>query len=299
MSKKIKAATIVLLFLALFAAAAVYWHTHSIAVFDPAGTIAAKERNLMVITLLLSVIVVVPVFALTIFIVLKYRESNTKPNKKYSPEWANSRWLELLWWAIPCAIILTLAIITWTSSHALDPFKQINAGKKPLTIQVVAMNWKWLFIYPEQNIATVNYADIPVNTEVDFHITSDAAMNSFWVPQLGGQIYAMAGMDTQLHLSASKTGSYNGLSANISGQGFSGMKFTVQSVSQSDFDQWIDAVRASSSSLSTDTYAKLAMPSQDNPRAAYAPVQTNLYSNIIDKYMSVSNQSTDMHGGMH
>lgn len=299
MSKKIKAAGIVLLFLAMFVAAVLYWRGHNIAVFNPAGTIASKERSLMMITLLLSVIVVVPVFALTIFIVLRYREGNTKPNKKYSPEWANSRWLELLWWAIPCAIILVLAVITWTSSHALDPFKQIDAGKKPLTIQVVAMNWKWLFIYPEQNIATVNYADIPVNTEVDFHITSDAAMNSFWVPQLGGQIYAMAGMDTQLHLSADKAGSYDGSSANISGKGFAGMKFAVQSVSQSDFDQWVDAVRASSSGLSSSEYTKLAMPSQDNPRATYAPVQSNLYSNIIDKYMSVPSQSADMHGGMH
>ncbi len=297
MSKKTKAAIIVLFFLGLLSLAVLYIHSHNIAVFNPKGTIAAQERKLMLITLSLSVIVVVPVFLLTFFIVWKYRASNTKTKKRYEPEYSN-KFLELLWWGIPGAIILILAIITWNSSHTLDPFKPIDTSKQPITIQVVALNWKWLFINPESDIATVNYVDIPVNMPINFHITSDAPMNSFWVPQLAGQIYAMSGMDTQLHIEATSIGSYSGSSANISGDGFAGMKFAVQAVSQQDYAKWVSSIQHSSSKkLTALEYNRLAEPSENNPRANYAGLESDLYNTIIDKYMS--GHAAGGSGGMH
>ena len=183
-------------------------HNNNIAVLNPAGIIAEKEKNLIVIVTLLMFIVVIPVFALTIFIAYTYRESNTKAT--YSPDWDHNRILELLWWGIPCAIIFVLSIFAWQSSHDLDPYKPLNSNTSPITIDVIALDWKWLFIYPQQHIATVNLIEIPLNTPINFIITSDTVMNSFWIPNLGGQIYAMPGMSTQLHLMSDKTGSFYG-----------------------------------------------------------------------------------------
>jgi cytochrome o ubiquinol oxidase subunit II len=287
MSKRTKAALIILFFAGLLGLAIYYVHSHNVPILNPKGTIAAQEKHLMVITLLLSTLVVVPVFAMAIFIVWKYRVGNTKTKKRYEPDWANNRFLETLWWGIPCAIIVVLAIITWNSAHALDPFKPIDTSKKPITIQVVALNWKWLFIYPSENVATVNYIKIPINTPVSFHITSDAPMNSFWVPQLAGQIYAMSGMDTQLHLEASQVGTYNGSSANISGDGFAGMKFQVQAVSAGDYSKWVNSIKQSSDKfLSTSNYEQLARPSENNPHSDYSGVSSDLYDTVINKYMT-------------
>lgn len=282
MSKKIKVAILIALFMGVVLVAGWYVHSHNIAVFNPKGTIAAKERSLMIFTLLLSVIVVLPVFTLTFFIVWRYRATNKKA--KYTPDWDRSRTLEFFWWAIPCAIIFVLAIVTWRSSHELDPFQPIST-KKPLLVQVVALDWKWLFIYPDQHIATVNYMDIPVNTPVTFEITSDAPMNSFWVPQLGGQIYAMSGMTTKLHLQASQMGSYNGSSANISGKGFAGMHFVVNATSAQDYNAWVKQVSNSPKHLSQAGYDKLAQPSENNPHTNYSHVQNELYNGVIAKYM--------------
>lgn len=264
-------------------AAAAFIGSHNIAVFNPKGVIASRERRLMFIAIILGLIVVIPVYIMTIFIALKYREGNRK-KRKYNPDWDHHRGLELTWWGIPSAIIVFLAVLTWTSSHALDPYKPLASTVKPLSIQVIALDWKWLFIYPEQNIASVNFLQMPVNTPVNFDITSDAPMNSFWIPQLGGQIYAMPGMSTQLHLMASQPGSYAGSSANISGNGFAGMTFTAKASTSADFNRWVAQVKKSSKKLSFNEYANLAKPSQNNPLAYYASAASGLYDYTVAKY---------------
>ena len=218
MMNKSKFIAIGLLILGAIAGVALLLHGHTIDVLVPKGTIAKKELDLLVTATLLMLIVVIPVFVLTFTIAWKYRASNTKA--KYTPDWDHNRAIETVWWAIPFVLILILSVITWQSSHELDPFKPLASSKQPITIQVVALQWKWLFIYPEQHIATVNYVQFPVDTPVNFVITSDAPMNSFWIPQLGGQIYAMAGMSTQLHLMATDPGSYNGSSVTPQRTGF-------------------------------------------------------------------------------
>lgn len=274
---------------AILAALVVYLHRHSVAVMSPDGSISRQERNLMFLVLALCAVVVIPVFALTVAIALKYREGNKRP-KKYQPNWDGSRKLELTWWGIPIAIITTLAIVAWFSSYRLDPFKTLASSNPSMEIQVVSLDWKWLFIYPKQNIATVNYARLPVNTPVDFHITSDSVMNSFWIPNLGGQMYSMPGMDTQLNLVANKAGNYYGSSANISGQGFAGMHFTAAATSKADFDSWVKSVKQSTYNLDFATYQNLAKPSQNTPVTYYASTAPGLFDYVVDKYMMPASQ---------
>jgi cytochrome o ubiquinol oxidase subunit 2 len=266
----------------------------NIPVLQPAGVIGKKERNLIYISLLLSVIVVIPVFIMLFSFAWKYRESNTQA--QYSPEFNSSRKLELIWWGVPFAIISILSIITWSSSHDLDPYKSINAAARPLNIQVVALQWKWLFIYPQQNIASVNFLQFPTNTPVNFQITSDAPMNSFWIPQLGGQIYAMPGMSTHLNLMANKAGDYAGKSANISGKGFAGMTFTARASSQKSFNDWVANTYGTNRPLSSQAYDTLTKPSENNPAMYYSSVDQTLYGGVINKYMAPQNNSANYNG---
>jgi cytochrome o ubiquinol oxidase subunit 2 len=287
MSGKRKKYLIVLLILASVAIASVYLSSHDIAVLQPKGIIAQKQLNLLVVSSLLSLIVVVPVFTMLTLISLKYRESNHKTHKiKYTPNWDGNKKIEIIWWVIPFVIIFVLSIITWNSSHDLDPFKPLNSRVKPVRIQVIALQWKWLFIYPEQKVATVNYVQFPVNTPVDFEITSDAPMNSFWIPQLAGQIYAMSGMSTQLHLMADKTGSYIGRSANISGSGFSGMTFSANTTSKEEFNSWVQNSGYNQNHLNLSSYNKLAAPSKNNRQTTYVLDEENIYTNVVEKYTS-------------
>jgi cytochrome o ubiquinol oxidase subunit II len=271
------------LVLALIVSAIGYLHHTNIAVLNPKGPIAQKELNLIIVALLLSLLIVIPVFTLTIVFAWRYREGNTKA--KYSPELDHNRTAETMWWLIPSALILVLAIVAWNSSHELDPYKPLVSNIRPLTIQVVALDWKWLFIYPQQNVASVNFFQFPSQTPINFEITSDAPMNSFWIPQLGGQIYAMPGMSTQLHLLASSDGSYSGSSANISGVGFSGMNFIAKATSKSDFNNWLESIKNSSSQLSLSRYNKLANPSENNPPSYYSAPQYGLFNIIVNRYL--------------
>lgn len=260
----------------------IYLQDSNFQILNPKGTVGLQQRNLIIFASLLSLVVVIPVFAMTFFIAYKYRAGNVKAD--YKPEWDHNKKIETIWWGIPIALILILAIVTWNSSHALDPRKALDSNKKPVTVQVIALQWKWLFIYPEYNVASVNYLQFPEDTPVNFEITADAPMNSFWIPQLGGQIYAMSGMKTKLHLMASEVGDYNGSSANISGEGFAGMKFIARASSQTDFDNWIQSLKYSSDSLNRDTYAALAKPSKDNPPVTYVS-ESGLFDMIMKKYM--------------
>jgi cytochrome o ubiquinol oxidase subunit 2 len=261
-----------------------YLHHTNIPVLEPKGIVGIKERQLILFALALSLLVVIPVFTLLFVFAWRYREGNTKA--KYSPNLKGSRIAETIWWLIPTAIIIVLSVVTWNSSHALDPYKALASTVKPIDVQVVALDWKWLFIYPQQNIASVNLLQFPVGTPIDFNLTSDSVMNSFWIPQLGGQIYAMPGMSTELHLSADQTGDFNGSSANISGDGFSSMNFIARSSTQQAFDAWVQSVKHSTSVLTMATYSKLAAPSEHNDVSYYSSEDHNLYDTIVLKYMS-------------
>ncbi|MBS0628039.1 MAG: ubiquinol oxidase subunit II, partial [Verrucomicrobia bacterium] len=233
----------------------------SLVILDPSGWIASQEKDLMIITSALMLIVVVPVCILTVVIAWKYRSGNTKA--KYTPDWHESTLAEVIWWGVPFVIITVLSILTWKGSHDLDPFKPLDSPKKPIEVQVVALQWKWLFIYPEYHIASVNELHIPENTPIHFCITADAPMNSFWIPKMGGQIYAMPGMKTELNLIADEIGIFRGSSANLSGTGFAGMVFSAISESEEDFQKWTQSSKENI--LDLDTYKALTKPSENNP----------------------------------
>lgn len=251
-------------------------------ILNPKGLIAQQELHLLIIAVLLMLIIVVPVLVLTLVIARRYRAS---ANATYTPDWAHNNWLEAVWWAIPIAIIAVLATITWVSTHKLDPYKPLDVGGKPLKIQVIALQWRWLFIYPEQNIATVNFIEFPANRQVEFDITADAPMNAFQIPQLGSQIYAMAGMQTKLHLIANEPGDYKGRSVSFSGDGFSDMKFIARATSDTEFEQWVASVKNAPNQLSAGSYSQLAKANHDEKRQYFSSVQSNLYHDIIQKYM--------------
>lgn len=292
MSQKFKIVFIAVVTLAAITGTVLYVLHTDIAVLNPQGVIAEKERNLMVFTTLLGMLIVVPVFGLTFAIAWKYREGNKKA--KYTPDWDRNLLAETLWWGIPTIIIAILSIVTWKSSHQLDPFMPLASGNKPLNVQVVALESRWLFIYPDQHIATVNYVQFPEKTPLNFRVTADAPMNSFWIPKLGGQIYAMAGMSTQLHLMASGPGNYIGSSANLSGPQFSGMSFVAKSTTRSDFRHWVNGVKQSSKQLDMDQYHSLVKGRSDNPVAYYSGGEHKLYDKIISKYTGPDNQTHGM-----
>lgn len=281
--RKFTLAAVIALTVGIVAAGLLFFLGNDIAVLSPKGSIAQEQYDLLLFTVLLSLIIIVPVFTLTFYVAWKYREGNKKA--KYNPEWDNSRVIESIWWLVPVALILMLAVITWRSSHQLDPYKALESDKTALTVQVVALEWKWLFIYPQQGIASVNYLQLPVDTPVNFQITSDAPMNSFWIPKLGGQVYAMAGMQTKLHLLATEPGEYPGVSANISGEGFASMRFTARVGSQAEFDDWAQTVRASNAHLDAASYHELARPGTSIAVSDYGSIDPNLYATVINKYM--------------
>jgi cytochrome o ubiquinol oxidase subunit 2 len=253
-------------------------------VLNPKGIIAQSEFRLLVESILLMFIIVIPVLILVIAIGWIYRAKN-KDNAEYKPDWGHSNIIEVVCWTVPCIIIAVLATMTWISTHKLDPYKPIIIkGKKQLTIQVVALDWKWLFIYPKQGIATVNYFYIPVDRPIQLQITSDAPMNSIEIPQLAGQIYAMGGMRTKLHLVANYPGVYKGFSANYSGNGFAGMKFNVHADSEKQFDQWVAKVKRSHKHLNVESYDHLALPTINNPVESYSTVTKGLFMGIINRF---------------
>ncbi|NTG50156.1 ubiquinol oxidase subunit II [Agrobacterium rhizogenes] len=261
----------------------------NLVVMAPSGDIAVQQRDLIVISVVLMLIIIIPVIFLTLFFAWKYRQSNTAA--PYDPEWHHSTRLELVIWSAPLAIIIALGAVTWISTHQLDPYRpldRIAAGKpvaenvKPLTVEVVALDWKWLFFYPDLGIATVNELAAPVDTPINFKITASAVMNSFFVPALAGQIYAMPGMETKLHAVINHPGEYQGLSANYSGAGFSHMRFKFHGFSQADFDQWVEKAKSQGSALGRPEYLALAKPSEREPVRYYNAVDKDLYEAILN-----------------
>ncbi|WP_248924114.1 ubiquinol oxidase subunit II [Paenibacillus hamazuiensis] len=254
----------------------------SMVVLDPKGPIGAQQRDLIYFTMLLCLIVLVPVLLLTAWIVWRFRDK--KDNKApYQPKWAHSTKLELVWWGIPIIIILVLAVTTARYTHALDPAKPIQSSAKPVTIQVTSLDWKWLFQYPDQGIATVNYLVIPEDTPIRFELTSDGPMNSFWIPQLGGMIYTMSGMSTTLYLQADEQGEYMGSGANFTGRDFAKMGFTAKAVAQGDFEKWVKEAKTSGKQLTEEGYLKLALPGTSE-QMTYASIPDGLFKRIVHEY---------------
>lgn len=293
MKLKLKIIVVSLLVVAVAIAFWVLIRNNDFDVLQPAGTIADQQKDLIVIASLLSIIVIVPVFLMTFWIVWKYRVSQSKPGV-YKPNWASSKLAEAVWWGIPIILIFILGIIIWVSSHRLDPYRKLESTKTPLKIQVIAMDWKWLFIYPEQRVASVNFVQIPVDRPINFELTSDAPMTSFWIPKLGGQVYAMSGMSTRLHLEAHTPGDYTGRNANISGEGYAGMTFTVRAGSDSDFSKWASTA-ATQQALTLEGYKELAKPSQNVPPRQYRLGAQDLYDTVVMKYMVPSHDHEEHH----
>ena len=252
-------------------------------VLDPRGPIASAERQILFNSLGIMLAIVIPTILATLGVAYWFRASN--PRARYLPEFNYSGRLEVLVWSIPIMTVLLVGGVAWVGAHDLDPRKPITSTVKPVTVQVVSLDWKWLFIYPEQGIASVNQLTIPVGTPVSFELTSSGVMNSFFVPQLGSQIYTMAGMATRVQLQADHTGKYPGLSAQFSGDGFADMRFTVDAVPAENFVQWVDATRSAGPVLDAQAYVDLAKPSQAVAPFTYRAVAPNLFTGILSSGM--------------
>lgn len=264
----------------------------NLVVFNPKGQIATDERNLIILATGLMLLVVIPVIVMMFAFAYRYRATNKKA--VYTPSWASSHTIEAVVWGFPLIIIVVLSLVTWKTTHSLDPYKPLDSQIQPINVQVVATDWKWLFIYPDLGIASVNELAIPVHTPVNFTITSDAAMTSFFIPALGGQIYAMAGMQTKLHLIADEAGKFRGIAANYNGPGFSDMHFATFASSAQQFEEWVEKVRRAPSPLNHETYQVLARPSIRHPVTYYSSVDSNLFQGIVDKYEGM-NKGKPMH----
>lgn len=254
----------------------------SVPVLDTKGTIANSQRDTLYIAVAVMLLVIVPVFVLLLFISIRYRESNK--TARYMPEWASSNKLEAIWWGVPVIIVTVLSVVIWHTSHSLDPYRPIESSQKPIQVQVISLQWKWLFIYPEYNVAAINMLVIPVNKPVEFTLTSDAPMNSFWIPQLGGQIYTMSGMSTKLHLQADESGRYEGYSANLSGKGHAAMNFKTYSYEETEFNKWKASASKSNESLDHTTYEQLRLPSLNNKVVTYRLDHPSLYDSVVERY---------------
>ena len=259
-------------------------------VMNPSGDIASQQAHLIVVSTLLMLLIIVPVIVLTLLFAWRYRQSNKAA--AYEPDWDHSTQLELVIWGAPLLIIIALGLLTWISTHTLDPYRPLHrldaqrelpSDIKPLTVEVVALDWKWLFIYPEQGIATVNELAAPVDVPIQFKITASTVMNSFYIPALAGQIYAMPGMQTQLHAVINQAGEFEGFSANYSGAGFSGMRFKFHGLSGADFEKWVQTNKTSGSTLGRAEYLKLEQPSERDPVQRFASVAPDLYNAILNR----------------
>lgn len=279
----------------------------TIDVLHPTGDIAREQRDLLYFTLILSAFVVLPVFTLLGIFAYKYREGR---GADYKPELSGNNLLEAIWWGIPILIIIVLAIVTWRTSNSLDPYKKIESHNPTLHVQVVALQWKWLFIYPDYNIATINELPLPVDHPVHFMLAADAPMSAFWIPSLGSQIYSMNGMSSELNLIANKTGEFTGYNTNINGQGYAKMTFNTRVMTPEEFTARTKQIAQSSQSLSLANYEELAKPSLMETPQFYRLGDADLYDKIIDKYMHAMPQgeeyapheessSTTHHGGHH
>ncbi|GAB6843577.1 ubiquinol oxidase subunit II [Methylorubrum rhodinum] len=260
----------------------------NLTVMFPAGDVAVQQRNLVLASTGLMLLIILPVIALTLLFAWRYRASNTQA--RHDPDWDHSTGLEVVIWTAPLMIIIALGALTWISTHTLDPFrplsrlepgKPVPAQTKPLEVQVVALDWKWLFFLPEYGVASVNELAAPVNRPIAFKLTSASVMNSFYIPALAGMIYAMPGMETKLHAVINKPGAYQGLASHYSGSGFSRMTFKFHGLDGDGFDQWVAKLKSEGKELSREAYLELERPSENVPVIHYASYADGLFGSIL------------------
>lgn len=260
-------------------------------VLNPSGDVALQQRDLVIISTILMLLIIIPVMVLTALFAWHYRQSNT--SARYEPDWDHSTHLELIIWAAPLLIIICLGAVTWMATHMLDPFRPLSRTApgqavtqttKPLNVQAVALDWKWLFIYPDYGIATVNEMAAPTGQPIHFRISASSVMNAFYVPALAGMIYAMPGMETQLHAVINKPGTFKGFSANYSGAGFSEMRFQFLGLDKAGFDKWVAGVKASGGDhLGRTEYLELERPSQAVPVKKFPTIDPDLFRLIVNR----------------
>lgn len=251
--------------------------------FNSKGSVGIAQRDLIITCIGLMLFVVVPAIAMTFMFAWKFRASNKAA--KYTPDWSHSTQIEVVVWGIPLIIIAVLAAIVWKSTQQLDPYKPLDLEGDPIRVEVIATDWKWVFVYPDYGIATVNELAFPQDRQVAFSITSNSTMNTFFIPQLGGQVYAMAGMRTKLHLIANEEGDYRGMSGNFSGPGFSDMHFTAHAKTEKDFERWVMQVRSSPMTLDFNAFLKIAKPSQRESVVHFSQVEPGLFKKVIDQFI--------------
>ncbi|MCB1149794.1 MAG: COX aromatic rich motif-containing protein [Chlamydiia bacterium] len=254
-----------------------------IPVLFPNGMIAHKQLNLLLLIQVVMLFFVIPIYICTFLFSWWYRAGNEK--SKYDPHLVDSVLAEVFWWGIPLVLTIIVCVITVYKTYELDPYRPIASDKKPVKIEAVALQWKWLFIYPEEKIATVNYIRVPKETPIEFDITADAPMNALWIPDLGSMIYAMPGMRTKLHLIADTEGNFRGSSTMVSGYGFAGMVFKTEATTEEEYRDWVGTVQGSGGSMTWEEYQQVAKPSENNPISLYRLGDENLFNAILMKYM--------------
>lgn len=254
------------------------------ALLDPRGPIAQAEKSILIDSLAIMLVVVVPTIVATLGVAWWFRASNQRAH--YRPDWHFSGRIELVVWSIPVMVVSLLGGVTWTGSHQLDPARPLNSAHAPIDIQVVSLDWKWLFIYPDQGVAAVNELVVPAGVPLHFTLTSASVMNTFFVPQLGSMIYTMNGMATQLHLQADKPGTYRGLSGHFSGDGFSDMHFDVRAVAAEQFAAWVQATHGAARLLDTNSYTALMKPGTAQGSTAYSGVEAGLFDKIVRQHIA-------------
>jgi len=257
----------------------------------PKGPIGETERYVILVAFALMLLVVIPVIIMVFWFPWKYRAANTKAD--YAPKWNFSAKIESVIWLIPLVIVTSLAVLVWSTTYHLDPYKPIASEAKPLRIEAVSLDWKWLFIYPDQNIAVVNQLVFPANVPLHFTITSDTVMTAFFIPQLGSQIYAMPGMQTQLHLLANEPGTFTGQNQQLSGEGYAYMHFQAMAVSPDEFNTWVDTSRTSPDKLDLQRYLKLAEPTNGYPVTTYSAVSPELFRYILGRHRTTETEKPD------
>ena len=253
-----------------------------IVLLDPKGPIGQGERFVILAAIALMLIVVVPVFVMSFLFSRRYRASNTAAT--YAPKWSYSAKIDLVIWLVPFGIVTVLGILAWRGTHHLNPYKPIDPGITPIRIEAVSLDWKWLFIYPDHRIATVNQLVFPANVPLSFRLTSGTVMTSFFIPQLGSQIYAMAGMQTRLHLLADEPGTYVGQNQQFSGRGFADMNFKAIAVPREQFDAWVQKIKQSPEKLDLARYEEIEKPSTDYPVVFFSWVKADLFEHIIRQF---------------
>jgi cytochrome o ubiquinol oxidase subunit 2 len=261
-------------------------------VLAPRGPIGAADKATILTSIALMLIVAIPVFVLTAFVVWRYRASR---RATYTPDWSHSRRLEIVVWVVPAIIVVALGGLVWSTTHRISPYKAIASAAKPLPIDVVALDWRWLFIYPDQHIASVNKLVIPAGVPVSFRITSNTVTSSFFIPRLGSQIYAMPGMRTKLHLLADAPGTYVGRNYQFSGAGYASMHFQTIATTPTDFATWVQHMRGGHQALDPAAWRQLQKPVRGGPVISYSSVQPGLFDRIIDKFMTAKTMPAKPH----